>query len=114
MEKNVRENLLLDFYEGVLTSKQKEIMEMYLNYDISLSEIADQLGMTRQAVYDAVKNASSQLEEHEQKLKIVQSYLTRQELLKECLSDVESLIKENPNLKKLQKIEKNIEKLLQN
>ncbi len=67
----VRLSKMLDVYGGLLTTKQREILNDYLNYDEGLSEIADAGSTTRQAVLDIVRRASANLEEYESKLGLV-------------------------------------------
>lgn len=55
MSKNLEMSYLLDFYGNTLTAKQREMMQQYFNMDLSLSEIAENFGITRQGVRDAVK-----------------------------------------------------------
>lgn len=55
MAKNLAISYLLDFYGGVLTDKQREVMVQYYNDDLSLAEIAANFGITRQGVRDAIK-----------------------------------------------------------
>ncbi len=62
--------LLVDFYGQLLTPRQLEIMEMRYNNDLALSEIADQCGITRQAVYDNIRKSSAVLEGYEKKLNL--------------------------------------------
>jgi len=59
---------LWDIYRGLLTSTQREITDMYFNLDLTVSEIAEQKGISRQAVSDCLKGCKKQLEEYEQKL----------------------------------------------
>lgn len=70
-------NVYLDFYEGLLTDKQVEIMRFYYREDYSLSEIAQNLNITRSAVQDNIKRASKSLEHYEAKLKLVKKYQHR-------------------------------------
>ena len=60
--------MLLDFYGPVLTDKQRVILTEYYNEDLSLAEIAENLGITRQGVRDAIKHGEAALDELEQKL----------------------------------------------
>lgn len=59
---------LWDIYRGLLTSTQSEITDMYLNMDLTVSEIAEQKGVSRQAVSECLKGCKQQLEEYEEKL----------------------------------------------
>ena len=68
MAKDMRISLLLDFYGDMLTKKQREVIEYYYNDDLSLSEIAENEGITRQGVRDAIKRAELQLDEMEERL----------------------------------------------
>ena len=62
---------LWDAYRGLLTPTQQEITDMYFNLDLTLSEIADEKGITRQGVSECVKTCKKQLEEYEEKLGFV-------------------------------------------
>lgn len=57
-----------DLYGNMLAPKQKQMLESYINFDASLSEIAENFGMTRQAVQDIVKQAVAKLDKLEEKL----------------------------------------------
>lgn len=61
---------LWDVYRGLLTPTQQEITDLYFNLDLTLSEIADEKGITRQAVSECLKTCKKQLEEYEEKLQI--------------------------------------------
>jgi len=68
MSKNLEMSILLDFYGSMLTDKQREVVEWYYNEDLSLSEIAEHTGITRQGVRDSIKRAESQLLDCEQRI----------------------------------------------
>ncbi|MBC7074468.1 MAG: YlxM family DNA-binding protein [Syntrophomonadaceae bacterium] len=73
--------LLKDFYGALLTEKQQDVINLYYENDLSLSEIADNLNITRQAVHDLLKRAESALEDYECRLGLVKKFLnTRQQL----------------------------------
>ena len=110
MEKSIKDSLLLDNYEQLLTEKQREIMRLYVDYDVSLSEIADQLDSTRQAVYDTVKSSLAQLETYENKLGLVEKSL----ILRESIQKLENILKEDKENKELALIKENLEKILKN
>lgn len=64
---------LWDVYNGLLTPTQQEITDMYFNLDLTLSEIAEQKGVTRQGVSECLKTCKKQLEEYENKLHIAEN-----------------------------------------
>ena len=68
MAKNLEISLLFDFYGDMLTEKQRDVVELYYNDDLSLSEIAENEGITRQGVRDSIKRAEAQLLEMEERL----------------------------------------------
>lgn len=68
MSKNMDVALLFDFYGEMLTEKQRDVIEQYYNQDLSLSEIAENAGISRQGVRDSVKRAELQLFEMEERL----------------------------------------------
>ena len=67
-DKDLRISVLLDHYGAMLTDKQREVIDLYYNDDLSLAEIAEQEGITRQCVRDNIKRGEAQLLEMEQKL----------------------------------------------
>lgn len=68
LDKTELMNNLLDLYGGLLTDNQLNVMELYYMNDLSLSEIAEELNITRSAVHDTLKKASAMLEMYESKL----------------------------------------------
>ena len=77
--KNLEISYLLDFYGDVLTDKQRDVMEQYYNDDFSLSEIADNFGITRQGVRDAIKRGEGTILELEEKVGFARRYRAVQE-----------------------------------
>ena len=73
--KNLNISSLLDLYGGMLTEKQQNFLDYYYNDDLSLSEIAQNEGITRQGVYDIIKRASDQLKNYENKLHLNERFL---------------------------------------
>lgn len=65
MKKDLRISELCDVYGELLTTRQKDIINSYYDYDLSLAEISENYGITRQAVRDAIVKASEQLENYE-------------------------------------------------
>lgn len=74
MAKNLEISLLFDFYGDMLTDKQRDVVELYYNDDLSLSEIAENEGITRQGVRDSIKRAEAQLLEMEERLGLARRF----------------------------------------
>ena len=70
MEKDFRYVELFELYQGLLTAKQRETFSSYYMYDLSLAEIAEPEGNTRQSVYAQVRKVKQKLDEYEKKLKL--------------------------------------------
>lgn len=88
LEKTTRFLLLYDFYQDLLTDKQKQYAELYFEDDLSLGEIAEEFGISRQAVYEHIKRAEVLLEEYETKLQLLAKH---EERLK-VLDDIENIL----------------------
>ena len=89
MEKKIEISMLLDLYKGLLTDKQAETMDFYYNEDLSLSEIAENLGITRQGVRDALVKGEKALLEAEEKLGLGK----RIEMLESRMKEITRLVK---------------------
>ncbi|WP_040228091.1 putative DNA-binding protein [Bhargavaea cecembensis] len=87
LEKTTRINFLLDFYQALLTDKQRSYMELYYLDDLSLGEIAEQYGVSRQAVYDNIRRTEAMLEEYEEKLRLFGKFRERHDAL-EALAEM--------------------------
>jgi len=74
MAKNLEVSMLYDFYGAVLTEKQRDVIELYYNEDLSLAEIAQNEGITRQGVRDAIKRAEQQMFDMEEQLGLVRRF----------------------------------------
>ena len=81
LEKTTRMNFLFDFYQALLTEKQRSYMELYYLDDHSLGEIAESYEVSRQAVYDNIRRTEAMLEEYEEKLNLLSKFQERQALL---------------------------------
>jgi predicted DNA-binding protein YlxM (UPF0122 family) len=79
LDKRVKISFLLDFYGNLLTEKQLEAVELYHGDDLSLSEIADNQGISRQGVRDAIKRSEEFVLEMEQKLHLAEGFLKIQQ-----------------------------------
>ncbi|KDR94149.1 hypothetical protein SAMN02745945_00833 [Peptoclostridium litorale DSM 5388] len=72
LNKLVELSILFDYYGELLTSKQRDVVSLYYDEDYSLSEISENLGISRQAVYDTLKRAEKILKGYEEKLGLVE------------------------------------------
>ena len=79
MDKVFEISLLLDFYGQLLTDRQYEIMDLHYNNDFTLTEIAEQLGISRQGVYDNEKRGRALLNEYESKLGLLNKFCEQKE-----------------------------------
>jgi predicted DNA-binding protein YlxM (UPF0122 family) len=87
LAKTNRINLLFDFYEPLLTEKQRTFLKYYFHDDYSLGEIAAEFEISRQAVYEHIKRAESVLESYESKLRL----LAKHEAAERWLSRLDAL-----------------------
>ena len=100
MEKNVKVALLFDFYRNMLTSRQAESIDLYYNEDLSLAEISEHMGITRQGGRDNIKRAENTLFDTEDRLGLASRFLKiKSDLLK--IDDIIRDIEASPNVKSL-------------
>ena len=89
-------NQYLDWYESLLTEKQKDVMSMYYRDDFSLAEIAENMDISRSAVSDLIRRVSKTLEEYESKLHLVEKYEARSQYYEKLknlnLEDVNQIV----------------------
>lgn len=107
MDKKLTVSLLLDFYGQVLSEKQFHIMDYYYNDDLSLREISEILGITRQGVHDTIKRSEAFLEELEQSLGLYAKWQRLQQQLESIEGAVEEINCENNRLCKNEAIKSN-------
>ena len=88
MEKNVEISLLLQTYGKLLTEIQYDFLDDYYNSDLSLSEIAENRGLTRQAARDNIKKGENKLFEYEEKLGLMQRTLNQEKKIAQILSEI--------------------------
>lgn len=83
LERTMRMNYLYDFYQTLLTKKQQKYIELYYLEDFQFSEIAEEMEVTRQAVYDNLKRSRDLLEHYEDTLGMYKNFHKRLGLYKD-------------------------------
>ena len=84
-------SMLLDFYGDLLTERQRNCCDLHYNEDLSLSEIAEQCGISRQGVWDTIRHAEDTLRETEEKTGLLRRFSETEEKLAKVLQDLEQL-----------------------
>ena len=90
-EKDLEIGLLLDFYGELLSESRREAAELYYNEDLSLAEIAEGAGITRQGVRDSIAKARVQLTEYEEKLGLAAKFREIEKTVKDIIPRLEAL-----------------------
>lgn len=91
MDDKVKISVLLETYGKLLTEKQYNLLDDYYNRDLSLSEIAENEGITRQAVRDNLKKGENKLFEYEEKLGVMKKTLMQEETISSILSEISKI-----------------------
>ena len=86
-----RMTMLFDFYGDILTDRQKEFYDLYYNEDLSLGEIAENYGITRQGVRDVIVRAEAVLTELEDKTGLIKRFHATRRQLESLLQDAERM-----------------------
>ena len=86
--------LLLDFYGNLLTERSRRLMELHFDEDLSFGEIAEQMGISRQAVHDGVSKGLSALLEYEGKLRLIERFRSQRARVEEAIGRIGSGRKE--------------------
>ena len=108
MNKILEQALLYDFYGELLTTHQKEVYEQFILEDLSLSEIAESAGISRQGVHDLIRRCQKALEGYEAKLHLVERFLS----VKEKVARIDEILDEWENEKKdTEKVVKQIRRI---
>lgn len=90
LKKTIKITLLFDFYGSLLTEKQQQIIKSYFYNDLSLSEIADNIDISRQGVYDHLHRSEEHLEEYEAKLGLLKKY----NKIRTNINDLENIMRD--------------------
>ena len=111
MEKKIKISMLCEIYGKLLTEKQLAILNDYYSNDLSLTEIAENNNITRQAVLDNIKKGENKLFEFEEKLSFMEKTIKQEKLLQEVLTEL-SKIEDTSSDKKIEKILNHVRKEL--
>ncbi len=104
MAKDLTISMLMDFYGQLLTDKQLSALDMYYNEDLSLAEIADEFGISRQGVRDNIKRGEKQLSEYEEKLGLAKRFLDISAGIDEMNSIIDTLEGNEDKIKNLKEL----------
>ena len=111
LEKKVEVSILCQIYGKLLTKKQFEFIDDYYNNDLSLSEIAENNNITRQAVRDVIKKGENKLFEYEEKLLIMKKMLKQEKQIQQIIEELNKITNTSSD-KKIEKILDNVRKEL--
>ena len=105
-EKNLKLACLLDFYGEVLSERKQSVLSLYYNEDLSLAEIAEEIGISRQGVHDIVKRCTKKLKEYESALHLVEKFQNMKEKLTEVteLLNTETVTGSNTDIQKAKQL----------
>lgn len=98
VDKLVEIGILFDFYGKLLSDSQYEIIELYYIHDLSLAEIGEELGISRQAVYDTLKRAEHKLYEYEDILGLVNKFKFNKKEISKIAIIIDEIEKESKNI----------------
>ncbi len=108
LEKAYELSILFDFYGDLLSERKKHIFNDYILNDLSLAEVAENEGISRQGVHDAIKNCEKSLETYETALHLAQKYKTASALCDEISELAESI--DDPKAQRIAELIKEIKK----
>jgi len=91
IDKMIELSILYDYYGELLTPKQRDVVNLYYNEDYSLGEISEDLGISRQAVYDTLKRSVKILQDYELKLGFIERFNSKNEAIKTVCDGLEEL-----------------------
>ena len=101
MDKMIKMNIRNDLYSSMLTIQQREIINLYYEENFSLSEIAKEFSISKQAVHDTLKKAEKALAVYERKLGLVEKFKKSEKAVRSIDKIIEKLVKEHSEDKKL-------------
>lgn len=115
IEKMKEMSMLFDFYGKLLNEKRFDIFRYYHEDNLSLAEISEELGISRQGVHDSLKKSEGLLKSYEEKLKLIEKFSHQEKVIHEINTCIDELILENIKdelVKKLNEVKKSIDSLI--
>ena len=112
MEEKIKMSILCGIYGNLLTDKQYQILDDYYNNDLSLSEIAENNEITRQAVNDMINKGKAKLVEYEEKLHFMDKVLNQEKITHEIIEELEETKNKELTEAKISKISKKLKTLI--
>lgn len=100
----VMRSMMFDFYGELLTDKQREYFDLRYNEDLSLGEIAEQCGISRQGVWDIIRRAEAAMTEIEEKTGLIKRFLERNAQIDEIIRELRDKGTEPGILKQLEEL----------
>lgn len=113
MEEKIKISILCGIYGNLLTEKQYQILDDYYNNDLSLSEIAENNEITRQAVNDMINKGKNKLLEYEEKLLFMSKILNQEKIVNEVIHELKAIENKELSTSKLEHISKKLNKLIE-
>lgn len=113
MAKDLKTIQLFDFYGDLLTENQANVIDLYYNEDLSLAEIAEPAGISRQGVRDAIVRGEHQLKEFEEKLGLVKKFYAILSQIEKIKNDIEKIQKYEIDYVKSYRLREMLRKLLE-
>lgn len=91
----IKNSMLYDFYGILLPHKQREIFSMYYHDNLSLGEIAEEYGLTRQGIHETIKRGENKLTDFESKLGLIEKYRREEGIVRKLTGEIDCLIREH-------------------
>jgi predicted DNA-binding protein YlxM (UPF0122 family) len=105
---NAKNSLLYDYYGALLSVRQREVFELYHEDNLSLSEIAADIGVSRQAVHTALGKAEEKLASYEEALGLIAKHEEYERVLKEILTKTDGILGDKARAGRLEKTDETI------
>lgn len=113
MNEIVKLSMLLEIYKNLITQKQREVLNLYYNEDLSLAEIAETFNISRQAVRDNIKSGEKNLLEYESKMKLLYKREKNLDLIQKLGEEINLLEKNKTSFKAVKQAYEKIKKSME-